>query len=65
MVVAIRWPKALGDRHQEFPKPLTDQFVSHADVVITMSCGDAGPIYPASATKTGRWTIQPARASQQ
>jgi arsenate reductase len=33
----------LGD---EFPKPLTDEFVKAADVVITMGCGDACPIYP-------------------
>jgi arsenate reductase (thioredoxin) len=31
---------------QEFPKPLTDEFVQAADVVITMGCGDACPIYP-------------------
>jgi arsenate reductase (thioredoxin) len=31
---------------QEFPKPLTDEFVRAADVVITMGCGDACPIYP-------------------
>jgi protein-tyrosine-phosphatase len=29
-----------------FPKPLTDEVVRAADVVITMSCGDACPIYP-------------------
>jgi len=29
-----------------FPKPLTDEFVRAADVVITMGCGDACPIYP-------------------
>ena len=34
------------DLTQEFPKPLTDEFVSAADVVITMGCGDACPIYP-------------------
>jgi len=28
------------------PKPLTDEFVRDADVVITMGCGDACPIYP-------------------
>jgi arsenate reductase (thioredoxin) len=33
----------LGD---EFPKPLTDEVVRAADVVITMGCGDACPIYP-------------------
>jgi arsenate reductase len=34
------------DISQEFPKPLTDEFVKAADVVITMGCGDACPIYP-------------------
>lgn len=31
---------------EEFPKPLTDEVVAAADVVITMGCGDACPIYP-------------------
>jgi len=34
------------DTSQEFPKPLTDEFVQDADVVVTMGCGDACPIYP-------------------
>jgi len=34
------------DLSQEFPKLLTDEFVSAADVVINMGCGDACPIYP-------------------
>lgn len=34
------------DLHHEFPKPLTNDFVSAADVVITMGCGDTCPIYP-------------------
>jgi protein-tyrosine-phosphatase len=34
------------DLSQEFPKPMTDEFVQAADVVITMGCGDACPIYP-------------------
>ena len=34
------------DMSQEFPKPLTDEFVQAADVVITMGCGDACPVYP-------------------
>ena len=34
------------DLSDEFPKPLTDEFVRAADVVITMGCGDACPIYP-------------------
>ena len=34
------------DLSEEFPKPLTDDVVRVADVVITMGCGDACPIYP-------------------
>jgi arsenate reductase (thioredoxin) len=34
------------DMAQEFPKPLTDEVVRAADVVITMGCGDACPVYP-------------------
>src|SRR5438128_1533688 len=34
------------DLSKEFPKPLTDEAVREADVVITMGCGDACPIYP-------------------
>jgi arsenate reductase (thioredoxin) len=34
------------DVSKEFPKPLTDEAVKAADVVITMGCGDACPIYP-------------------
>ncbi len=34
------------DLTHEFPKPLTDDVVQAADVVITMGCGDACPIYP-------------------
>ncbi|BDZ66022.1 metalloregulator ArsR/SmtB family transcription factor [Agromyces mangrovi Wang et al. 2018] len=30
----------------EFPKPLTDEAVKAADVVITMGCGDACPVFP-------------------
>lgn len=30
----------------EFPKPWTDEVVRAADVVITMGCGDACPLYP-------------------
>jgi arsenate reductase len=30
----------------EFPKPLTADKVQAADVVITMGCGDACPVYP-------------------
>jgi len=34
------------DMTHEYPKPLTDDAVREADVVITMGCGDACPIYP-------------------
>jgi protein-tyrosine-phosphatase len=34
------------DMSAEFPKPLTDEVVRAADVVVTMGCGDACPIYP-------------------
>jgi arsenate reductase (thioredoxin) len=34
------------DLSREFPKPLTDEGVKAADVVITMGCGDACPVYP-------------------
>ena len=34
------------DLDEAFPKPLTDEVVRAADVVITMGCGDACPIYP-------------------
>jgi arsenate reductase (thioredoxin) len=34
------------DVGEEFPKPLMDEFVQAADVVITMGCGDACPIFP-------------------
>ena len=30
----------------EFPKPLTDDVVRAADVVVTMGCGDACPVFP-------------------
>jgi arsenate reductase (thioredoxin) len=34
------------DVSREHPKPLTGAAVAAADVVITMGCGDACPIYP-------------------
>lgn len=34
------------DLGEEFPKPLTDDVVQAADVVVTMGCGDACPVYP-------------------
>jgi arsenate reductase (thioredoxin) len=34
------------DISREFPKPLTIDQVADADVVITMGCGDACPVFP-------------------
>jgi protein-tyrosine-phosphatase len=34
------------DISREFPKPLTGEAVEASDVVITMGCGDACPVYP-------------------
>ena len=45
--VAIEAMEELGvDMGEAFPKPLTDEVVKAADVVITMGCGDACPIFP-------------------
>ena len=44
---AIEAMAELGiDISGEFPKPWTDEIVRAADVVITMGCGDACPIFP-------------------
>jgi protein-tyrosine-phosphatase len=34
------------DLSHEYPKPLTTDKVQAADVVVTMGCGDACPVYP-------------------
>jgi arsenate reductase (thioredoxin) len=34
------------DPAMEFPKPLTDDIARAADVIVTMGCGDACPVYP-------------------
>ena len=34
------------DISSEFPKPWTDEIVQAADVVVTMGCGDACPLFP-------------------
>ena len=45
--VAIEAMHEVGiDITQEFPKPWTDEIVRAADVVVTMGCGDACPVYP-------------------
>ena len=49
------------DLADAFPKPLTDEVVRAADVVITMGCGDACPIYPGK--KYADWVLDdPAEA---
>jgi protein-tyrosine-phosphatase len=45
--VAIQAMAEIGiDISHESPKPWTDEVVRAADVVITMGCGDACPIFP-------------------
>ena len=44
-VVALLEEKGL-DVSREFPKILTSDLAREADVVITMGCGDACPIFP-------------------
>ena len=34
------------DISREFPKPWTDEIVRAADVIVTMGCGDACPVFP-------------------
>ena len=44
---AIEVMREVGvDLSEELPKLLSDESVREADVVITMGCGDACPIYP-------------------
>jgi arsenate reductase len=44
---AVAAMAAVGvDIAAEFPKPWTDEVVRAADVVVTMGCGDACPLYP-------------------
>ena len=43
------------DITDEFPKPWTDEIVRAADVVITMGCGDACPLYPGKRYED--WTL--------
>jgi len=45
--VVIEAMKELGiDISNESPKKLTDQMGRDADVIVTMGCGDACPVYP-------------------
>ena len=52
------------DISDQRPKVLTTDAVEASDVVITMGCGDACPVFPGQALpRLGRWTTRPARAS--
>jgi len=44
-VVAILTEQGL-DTSREFPKSITDETALAADVIVTMGCGDACPVYP-------------------
>jgi arsenate reductase (thioredoxin) len=44
-VVAILTERGL-DATKEFPKPITEETAQGADVIVTMGCGDACPVYP-------------------
>jgi protein-tyrosine-phosphatase len=45
--VAVDAMREVGvDLSEELPKALRDEYVREAEVVITMGCGDACPIYP-------------------
>lgn len=54
---------ALGtDAAEAFPKPLTDDAVRAADVVVTLGCGDTCPVLP--GTRYEEWVVgDPALAS--
>ena len=54
VVVAVMAELGL-DLSREFPKPLTDSAVQAADVVVTMGCGDACPIFPGQRYE--EWTL--------
>ena len=43
------------DISREYPKPWTDEIVQAADVVITMGCGDACPVFP--GRRYEEWTF--------
>ena len=44
------------DLSRALPKPLTDASVRAADVVVTMGCGDACPLYPGKRYED--WPLQ-------
>ena len=53
-VVAVLAERGL-DAGAEFPKPVSDEAARAADVIVTMGCGDACPIYP--GTRVVDWEL--------
>jgi len=54
--VAVQAMAEVGiDISGEFPKPWTDEVVRAADVVVTMGCGDACPVFPGKRYED--WTL--------
>jgi len=53
-VVAVLAERGL-DAGAEFPKPITDEAARAADVIVTMGCGDACPVYP--GTRVVDWEL--------
>jgi arsenate reductase len=52
--VAIAAMDEVGiDISGEYPKPWTDEIARAADVIVSMGCGDACPVFLASGTRTG------------
>jgi protein-tyrosine-phosphatase len=50
------------DIADQFPKPWTDEVIRAADVIVTMGCGDACPIFPGKRYED--WEVEdPAGAS--
>jgi arsenate reductase len=45
--VAVEAMAEMGiDISRELPKPWTDEILRAADIIVTMGCGDACPVYP-------------------
>lgn len=43
------------DASAEYPKPVSDEAARAADIIVTMGCGDACPIYP--GTRVVDWAL--------
>jgi len=45
-LLEMQAPGRVNTLSAEYPKPLTDEFVAAADIVVTVGCGDACPVLP-------------------